>query len=173
MDAPRLIIFCGLPGTGKSAVAEGVSRHLKMPLFSVDPIESAIVRSGIESCFATGLAAYMIAETLADEQLKLGQSPIIDAVNSVMEAREMWFSLARKHEAKLVVIECICSVASLHRQRLAARVRNIYGIAEVTWDDVEARRSEYLVWDEPTLVLDSIDNIDANIAKAIEYVRRS
>lgn len=67
----RLVVFSGLPGSGKSTLAEAVAARLKLPLFSVDPIESAIIKSGIKKSFKTGYAAYLVAETLAVEQLKL------------------------------------------------------------------------------------------------------
>ena len=84
-----LIVLSGLPGTGKSAIADGVGGVLRLPVLSVDPIESSIVRSGVERSFETGLAAYVVAETLADRNLALDIPTVIDAVNSVDEARDM------------------------------------------------------------------------------------
>ena len=42
--ANRLIVFSGLPGTGKSAVANALGRDLGLPVLSVDPIECALSR---------------------------------------------------------------------------------------------------------------------------------
>ena len=42
-----LIVFSGLPGTGKSELAQRIGRRLRIPVLSVDPIESAILRAGI------------------------------------------------------------------------------------------------------------------------------
>ena len=58
-----LIVLSGLPGTGKSAVADGIARALRLPVLSVDPLESAILQAGIPPSFETGLAAYLVAET--------------------------------------------------------------------------------------------------------------
>ncbi len=55
----------------------------------VDPIESAILQSGLTRSVATGLADYLVAETLVREQLTLGLSVVVDAVNPVQEARDM------------------------------------------------------------------------------------
>jgi predicted kinase len=85
----KLIIISGLPGLGKSTVAEGVAEKLSIPIFSVDPIESSIIKSGIKKSFETGYATYLVAETLADEQLGLGMSVILDAVSGVKPARDM------------------------------------------------------------------------------------
>ena len=79
----KVIVVSGLPGAGKSTVAESVAGELRLPIFSVDPIEGSIIKSGIHRSFETGLAAYLVAEALANEQLSLGLSVIIDAVNPV------------------------------------------------------------------------------------------
>ena len=52
-----LIIVSGLPGTGKSAIADGLGQAIGAPVLSIHPIESALVSAGIESTFETGLAA--------------------------------------------------------------------------------------------------------------------
>ena len=62
MSTPFLIAMSGLPGSGKSTIAEGIARRLSIPILSVDPIESAIITAGIARSFETGLAAYLVAE---------------------------------------------------------------------------------------------------------------
>lgn len=150
----KLIIVSGLPGSGKSTIAERISAELGLPIFSVDPIESVIIKSGIKQSFETGLVAYLVAENLANEQMKLGQSVIIDAVSPVKESREIWHNLSDKHNAKLIIIECVLD-QKVHQERIETRVRNMHGIPEVTWEDVENRRKEYLKWEEERLVLDT------------------
>ena len=169
MNTLKVIIISGLPGAGKSTVAEGLAEKLAVPIFSVDPIESSIISSGIPRSFETGLAAYIVAETLAGEQLKCGLSVIIDSVSAVQEARDMWHDLARKHQATLIVIECVLDL-ELHRQRIESRIRNMHGIAEVTWEDVENRRKEYLPWKEERLVLDTAHTHEENVEQALEYI---
>ncbi len=165
----KVIVVSGLPGCGKSTVAEGLAEKLSLPIFSVDPIESAMIQSGFKRGFETGLAAYLVAETLATEQLKLGISTIIDAVNPVQEARDMWKQLAHKHDAQLMIIECVLK-KDIHKQRIDARVRNIEGIPEVTWQDVEDRRDEYLKWQEERLILDTSNTMENNLYNSLEYI---
>jgi len=147
MKKSQLIIIAGLPGSGKSTVAESLAENLAVPLFSVDPIESSIIKSGLKRSFETGLAAYLVAEALAGEQLKRGLSVIIDAVNPVQEARDMWHNLVRKHHATLIIIECVLE-RELHQERIESRIRNMHGIPEVTWENIENRRKQYLPWKE-------------------------
>ncbi|MFE2475231.1 AAA family ATPase [Streptomyces sp. NPDC059389] len=78
-----LIAMAGLPAAGKSSVAQELGRALPAAVVSVDPIEAAMWRAGVERTQPTGLAAYLVAEAVADTALGLGQSVIIDAVNAV------------------------------------------------------------------------------------------
>lgn len=166
-----LIVVSGLPGAGKSILAEATGRRLQSPVLSVDPIEAAIWRSGVGPSFETGVAAYEVAAILAEEQMKLGLTTIVDAVSSLEVAREMWRRAARGAGATMRVIEVVCTDPELHRDRLAHRTRIIDGFPEPTWDEVVARRSEWEPWEDDHLVLDSIAPLMANVERALEFVR--
>ncbi|MEO5704535.1 MAG: ATP-binding protein [Candidatus Limnocylindrales bacterium] len=164
-----MIVLSGLPGSGKSGVARGIAIARGYPVLSVDPIESAIVTAGIPRSFETGLAAYVVAETLAGEMLGAGLSVVIDAVNAVEEARDMWRRLAPNHGADLRIIECVVSDETVHAERVAARDRGL-AIPEPSWDEVVRRRAEWAPWPEPHLTLDAIDSLDSNVARAMAYL---
>jgi predicted kinase len=170
MMSQKLVILAGLPGSGKSTLAEGLSRHFSLPLFSVDPIEAAMLRSGLPRDH-TGIAAYVVAQALAEEHLRLGQSVIIDAVNPVEAPRAAWRNLAEKHRANLSIIECICVDEATHRRRIEARMRQIEGMTEITWAEVEKRRTGYEAWIDARLTLDtSAYPPERLLAEAIGYL---
>jgi predicted kinase len=164
-----LIVLSGLPGTGKSTIADAIARAWRLPVLSVDPIESAILHAGIERSFETGLAAYLIAETLADRLLASGVDPVIDGVNSMNEGRNMWRGVARKHGTEMWVIECLLADERVHQERLAMRDRELT-LGEPSWADVERRRSEWTPWPEPHLALDAAEPAQTNIARALAYL---
>ncbi len=144
-----------------------------MPVFSVDPIEAAMWRNGLARD-QTGVAAYDVAITLAGENLQLGHSVIVDAVNPVEAPRSAWRGLAARHRANLKIIECVCADQTVHRRRIEARVRNIEGMPEVTWARVLARRAEYQDWTDARLILDTSAATPENLlAEALNYLRRS
>jgi predicted kinase len=167
-----LIVLSGLPGSGKSTLADGLSRALSIPVFSVDPIEAGMRRSGLAEA-QSGVAAYDVAQTLADEHLRLGHSVIIDAVSPVEAPRAAWRDLAAKYRAALKIVECVCEDQTVHRQRIESRVRNIDGIRGITWAEVqEGRRSEYEPWSDVRLTLDtSTQSREQLLEAALNYVR--
>jgi predicted kinase len=168
----QLIVLSGLPGSGKSTLAEGLSRTLSLPVFSVDPIEAAMWQSGLAR-EATGIAAYGVVIKLADEHLRLGHSVIVDAVNPVEAPRAALRNLAAKYRADLKIIECVCADETAHRRRIGARVRNIEGMAEVSWARVLERRAEYEGWNDVRLVLDSsAESAEQLLGSALKYLGR-
>lgn len=165
----KLILMAGMPGSGKSTVAEQLSTALSLPVLSIDPIEAAMWSAGIPK-ETTGVAAYTVACAVAREQLRLGLSVVVDAVNPVEAAREMWRSLAREQGARFLVIECVCSDPQLHRQRVEGRKRNIPGMPETTWERVEDRRREYEPWTDDRLIVDTARGFEGVVDAAVAYV---
>lgn len=175
---PGLIIFSGLPGTGKSSLAEAVARHLSAPVFAKDWLEAVMLRCQLQPnlenpAWGLGYAGYELLTALAERQLLLGQSVVLDSVAGFESIRQQWRDLAVRYNATWRVIECICSDETIHRQRLAVRQRRIPGWHELEWSEVERVRASYSPWPEQPLLLDAIDPLDANIAKALWYIQNS
>jgi len=168
---PTLIVLSGLPGSGKTVLAESLSRNLLIPIFSIDPIEAAMWRAGLAKS-ETGVAAYEVAQALADEHLRLRHSVIVDAVNPVEAPRAVWRNLAAKHRVSLKIIECVCSDETMLRQRIEARVRSKAGTHELSWANLLQRRAEYEAWTDPRLVLDTSRTSPAQLlTQAMNYAR--
>lgn len=173
-----LIVMAGLPGAGKSTVALGLGERLGLPIVSVDPIESAILSAGIEAGQPTGLAAYLVAEVIADSVLNSSsRGVIIDAVNAVEPAREQWVGLGARHgERKIRFVEVICSDEGVHRARLEARGRQLAHIAEPTWHAVEQSLDEWEPWGGesgavPRITVDSVSPVAVLVEQVVAFVR--
>jgi predicted kinase len=170
----QLVVFSGLPGTGKSSLAEAVGRQLSIPVFAKDWLEGALVRCQLQPTAATvpnlGFASYELLTTLAERQVRLGQSVILDSVASPPAIRTAWHGLAAQYGAGWRVIECQCSDEAVHRARLAGRVRGIPGWHELDWADVQTVAANYAPWDEPRLVLDAVQPWADNVAAALRYL---
>ncbi len=159
----RLVVFSGLPGTGKSTLAEHAARCIGCPVFSKDVLEAALLRSGCERGPMTGFAAYELLATLAEAQFRLGQSAVLDSVATFERIRTAWRNLAQEYQATFQVVECVCSDLSLHQTRLATRQRGIPGWDEIGWEDVERVRINYAQWDDRRLVLDAANPLEHNL----------
>jgi len=165
-----MILLSGLPGTGKSTLAQALGRALPAAVFSVDPIESALLAAGLPRGFTTGLAAYGVAQRMADDHLALGQAVVADAVNDADEARDAWREIAARNDVPLGVVECVCSDARLHRERLETRDRGL-AIPEPTWDSVQRRRGDWTPWPEQAMVVDSARPLSENLARVLAVHR--
>ncbi len=171
----QIIVFSGLPGTGKSSLAEAVARELSIPVFAKDWLEATFIRCELkpaDSSGGLGSAGYQLLTTLAERQLRLGQSVILDSVAGTLSIRAEWRTLAESFRADWRVIECICSDEAVQRERLEARQRGIPGWYELDWSEVERVKTYYAPWDEERLILDVVNLLDANIAAALRYCRR-
>jgi predicted kinase len=170
-----LIVMAGLPGSGKSTIAEVLGNRLGLTVLSVDPIESAILEAGINPDQPTGLAAYLVAEKLAENELSNGRGAIIDAVNAVEPAREQWMRLAAEQATPIRFVEIVCSDPELHRTRLEARSRRLTHRAGVDPYAVEQSLDEWEPWGVASgavsrLTIDSVKPLGANVDQALAFV---
>jgi predicted kinase len=164
-----LVVFGGLPGTGKTTVAQLVAEKLSAAYIRVDAIEAALWRAGVSHDEPLGLAAYVVAHAVAEGSLIAGANVVVDAVNPVEDARQGWRELAERSQKRLRVVEVVCSDVVEHRRRAEARESDLEGHAVPTWADVEAR--EYEPWHEPRLVIDTCaEAIQDSVARILDYV---
>jgi hypothetical protein len=95
---------------------------------------------------------------------------IIDAVNPVKAAREMWVRLAESLDVPLRVVEVVVGDDAEHRRRVEARfaARDHDGIPD--WVRVLERQAEYEPYLGPRLVVDTHLAKDP-IAAIVDYLR--
>ncbi len=146
---PLLIVFSGLPGTGKTTVSKALAAKLHAVYLRIDTIEQAMKSAGAERI---GPAGYAVANALAEANLLLGHSIIADCVNPVRDSRLGWGSVAKQASAKLIDIYLICSDTIEHRRRVEGRFADIPGHILPTWEAIaqhkfETRDDEHLVLD--------------------------
>ena len=130
-----------------------------------------MLEAGRPRSFETGLAAYFGVRDQARDHLKLGRWVIIDAVNGVEEAREMWRDLCAELSVERRVVELVCSDPTEHRQRVESRPPPTPPLPKPTWDEIRSR--EYLPWTEPVLTVDTSHPLEENLAQILEYLQSS
>ncbi len=126
---PMLWVFCGLPASGKSTLAEMVAAALSMPLAQSDTIRKQdpdFPRNGVTPFQSGGYHPVMknrvYAKLLnqAQDELRNGQSVIVDATFSSHHWRQAAMDLARDRDVGLIFVECACALETI-KQRLARR----------------------------------------------------
>ena len=168
----KMIVFSGLPGTGKSMLAEALGKHLSIPVFARDWLEATLLRCELNSTKegkSLGWAGYELLTILAERQFMLEQSAILDSVAGMQPLRSTWHQLAARYDAAWLVIECICSDEAVHRSRLNQRKRGIPGWHELEWSDVEKVKQYFVPWTEERLVLDMVHPFVVNLSKVKKY----
>lgn len=143
-----LIVVSGLPGTGKSAVAAELAARLRAVQVSIDPIEDALLGAGLPRSRETGVAAYEAARVVAQQNLALGASVVVDAVNDSEPARDTWRAAAAATGVELTSVLLVLEDRTEHRRRLVGRRRDLAHVPEPSWDDVVARAAAYAPWPE-------------------------
>jgi predicted kinase len=150
LHQPTLIVFGGLPGTGKTTISRALSAKLGSAYLRIDAIEQAIKASGVEEA---GSAGYAVANAIAEANLRIGVSVTADCVNPVIESRLGWREVAARVSAQFIEIELICSDHAEHRRRVENRSSDIVDHIVPSWDTVTKHHFE--IWEGDHLVLDT------------------
>ena len=124
-----LIALGGLPGAGKSALAGSLARRIGAVHLRIDTLEVLSMRDRMEQhrasrrCGtpASGPEGYLAARDLAEDNLRVGRTVIVDSVNPLAITRAYWHRAAARREVELLEIEVVCSDAAQNRRRVESR----------------------------------------------------
>lgn len=164
---PILIVFGGLPGTGKSTLARKLAGQLGAVYLRIDTIEQAI-RESLPSGAVIYDEGYRVAYALAADNLRLDRTVVSDSVNPVAESRDAWIDVGRRANVSVFEIEVICSDERIHRERVESRSSDIAGLQLPTWDAVLSR--DYEPWNRKRTV---IDTAGRSIEECLRQIRSS
>ncbi len=143
---PRRVFISGLPGVGKSTVAQALVAKTGAVWVRIDTIEAAISTSVLAPDDVAD-AGYRVAAAQADDFADQGQDVIIDCVLADALGRAVY---GPRLDDSLIV-ELVCRDAAVHRARIEARHSSTPGTPD--WAMASARAWE--PWDRPVMVLDT------------------
>jgi len=158
-----LIVFRGLPGSGKTTIAKALAGQSGAVYLRIDTIEQAIRDAGILEQ-GVGSSGYQVANALALSNLLMGHRVVVDCVNPVAESRQAWSDTALSADTPLVNIQVICSDSQEHQRRVESRTSDIPGLTPPTWQSVLAH--EYEPWHDAPFTVDTAQ-LPANEALAL------
>lgn len=147
-----LIVFSGLPGTGKTTIARELARQTGAVYVRIDVIEQTIRDAGVLAG-DVGASGYGVANALALSNLQLGHRVVADCVNPVQESRAAWTATAATAGVALFNIQVVCTDAQEHRRRVETRTGDIPGLTPPTWQSVSTH--EYERWKKTPLTIDT------------------
>jgi predicted kinase len=162
-----LIVFGGLPGTGKTTIARELARNLGAVHLRIDSIEQALRddRAGRHSLDDAG---YCVAYVVAADNLSVGRVVIADSVNPLPVTRDAWVAVAKRAKTAVVEVEVVCSDPDEHRRRAETRVSDIPGLRLPTWQEIVSR--EYHPWDREHLV---VDTARQSVEQSVQMLREA
>lgn len=163
-----LIILGGLPGVGKSTVAQALAKEIKAFYVRIDSIENAIRKSYIEQhknddIFSEG---YFAAYAVIKDNIKNGLTVIADSVNTIELTRSQFRKIATDANVAFLEIEIICSDTQKHQHQIKNRKSDDPEVKLPTWKDVLERTFE--PWHSAGLTIDTA-RIQTN--KAVDLIK--
>lgn len=170
MSGPVLVALSGVPGTGKSTVADAVAALTGAVRLSVDDVEEALLGAGLAPGWETGVAAYEAVRAAATQNLRAGLGVVVDAVNDSAPARETWRRAAADAGAWLFCVLLTPPAPTSHQARLAGRSRGLVLVGEPSWEQVVSRMHGYEPWPDVDLELDSGEPVAALAERVVAAV---
>lgn len=165
-----LIVFGGLPGTGKTTIARELARELGAVYLRIDSIEQAI-RDSVTVNRSLDDAGYRVGYGVAGDNLGLGRTVIADSVNPLAVTRNAWVEVANRARASVMEIEVICSDVDEHRNRVEQRIADVPGLRLPTWQEVVSR--EYQAWDREHTVVDTArQSVEQSVKLLLEAIAK-
>ena len=158
-----LIVFSGLPGTGKTTIAKLLAKELAALYLRIDTIENSLAKKYIKKTDMKD-AGYAVAYALAKENLDLGLYVIADCVNPIQITREAWYQTAKKSKVPCLEIELICSDKAEHQRRIENRTSDLSEFVLPVWSQVVNRQYEpytkkHLIYDTAFMSAEQIKEL--------------
>lgn len=173
---PRLIVICGLSGSGKSAIAAALSLELGLERLSSDRIRKELAAAPLQGYPSGGYDAglYTAARNQATYEeigrraaalLAAGQSAIVDATCRRCSDRERFRRLAAERQVPLTFVLVTCP-KELVRLRLEERQRAGGSISDADWSVFVRQQKEFepfLEQEEGVQVVENAGQLEAAV----------
>ncbi|MFG0285921.1 MAG: AAA family ATPase [Phycisphaerales bacterium JB039] len=145
--APGLVVLCGLPGAGKSWIAERVARPLRARWLRSDIIRREQDAGSDRYSEEAIEAVYGVMARRAGDALDARRTVVADATYATRRRRSAILDVARQRGAPWIVI-CATGPDEVVRQRLAARAANAREPSEADYEVYRAAKQRFEPPDE-------------------------
>jgi len=119
-DRPTLVVLCGLPGVGKTTVAERIAARLDATLLRTDVVRKELFADPAYTGTETRLVYDEVFER-GRQPLERGHSVVLDGTFKLRRDRRRARTLAAELDAGFDLVHVECDEATV-RERIAGRV---------------------------------------------------
>lgn len=168
LDPLTLVLMKGPPGSGKSTIARELGRRLGWPVVDKDAVRDLLPDE-------LGGISYEAMLALAERQLAIGLNVIADSPLGYGRAYWKARSMAMEAEARMLVLDCVCSDTAEWQRRIRDRADAGLAAHHATdWTKVEAfyertSTDPYEV-DVPVLTIDTAAPFEQTIATIQDWL---
>lgn len=170
LPRPDLIVFSGIPGTGKSTLATAFGRISGVAVLEKDIVEAGLLNGGVTKAMNSAWLAYEVLTSLIEMFLRSETSVAVVAVVPSSRLRAQRRDVAERHHARFVVIECVCSDEREQQRRIESRSRAIRGLPEIDWAEAMRSKAACAPWEGERLIVNAMNSLDANLRSVLAYL---
>ncbi len=183
---PKLIITCGLTGTGKSTIMKEVADRIGIPLLASDVIRKKL--AGIEPEehryveFDSGIYSKEFSEKTYIQMIEEGKKVLINGESAILDAcfpkrwqRMKALDAAKEVNADFLCIEFVCPEEEI-KVRLMKRFESKKGVSDGRWEIYLSQKASFEevneLPSETHLIIDTSKPKEESIERIVERLKR-
>jgi len=173
---PRLVMLCGLPGTGKSTLARELAHRLPAVVVESDQVRHRLFTPRTYTAEESRWV-HKVCHILIGWYLRHYYHVVYDATNLYEYHRQLVKHLAARSQAELVVIAMTAN-DDVIRERLAPRhsedqaAHNLGDYSDADWDVYLRMRGQAEPIQQEHMILDTSDgDVERAVERVLEAVR--
>jgi predicted kinase len=165
---PMIVLFCGLPGVGKSTLARSVACRTGASILSSDKIRKELIRYPTYTR-AEGRLVYEVLMLLTKYLTAAGIDCILDATFNRERSRMEVENKLRSNNMEMYVIECTCP-----EEIVLGRLRNRKNdLSDADYSVYSKMKSIYEPVQGKHLDIDTSLPYEVNLQKVLSYVSKA
>jgi len=173
VQRPALIILSGLPGTGKSTLAQNLSTALPAIVIQSDLVRTILFPQPTFSD-AENRRIHAVARALMRHFLKAGHFVIADSTNLIERHRQTLLQLAKSAAVPALIVQT-SAPAEVVKRRLSRRFtrRVAYDLSTADWQVYLLLSATVEPIGVPHLRVDTTRDLESAVQRIVRAVRRT